>query len=413
MLVFGVVEASELRSPDRSRSTPTGGSHRIGHDDVPVGATTPFAALGGVTRTVRGFRHRRRRAEDLREFLSRIDREVPLGLHIHVVLDDRAPHEVRRIKTWPLYHYRFHLHVTPTSSSWLSMAERWFAARTTRRTGRGVHTPENTLERDVEAWIAGRNTNPRPYVWIKTTDEILEYLADSMGDTPDSAGQPGGTDLFGGRLREIDWAGVCGGPHHIPGSGVLIPRLLHGLSCAADPVSARWWGEELHEMARHDHSDTYLRSAELMTPFLVMICDSNRTAPQAIALTLLAHFAGGFSATMGECCQGEVLRERTVEAVRAGLPGYYTRLRSPIPQVRAAAFVLLSVLEHASLRELSSAERIALPAGVPETSARFRQALERLAATERDPLVLQRIQEAGTDPLFGIGEAAFGIELEP
>ncbi|MFB7330767.1 transposase [Streptomyces adustus] len=410
VLVFGVVEASEAQSPDRSRSTPTGAPHRIGHDDVRVDASTPFAAPDGATRRVIGFRDRRRRAEGLKEFLRKVDREAPLGLDIHVVLDNYAPHEVRRIKTWPLYHRRFHLHVAPTRSSWLSLAERWFAARTTRHMRQGVHTTENTLDRDVEAWIAARNTNPRPYVWTKTTDQILEYLADRMGDTPDSTHQSGGADLFWGRLRAIDWAGVCAGPHHTPGAGVLIPRLLHGLSCAADPVSARWWAEELYEMAFHDHSGGYLRSAESMTPFLVVICDSNRAAPQAAALTLLAQFAGGFPTAGRECCQAVDLHERTMEAVRAGLPSYYTQLRSPIAQVRAAAFVLLSVLEHAPIKNLSQAERIALSAEVSETSPRFRQAMERLTATERDPLVLKRIQEAEIDPLFGIDEG-FGLEV--
>ncbi|MFG2946206.1 hypothetical protein [Streptomyces adustus] len=410
VLVFGVVEASEVQSPDGSGSTPTGAPHRIGHDDVRVDASTPFATLDGPSGTVIGFRQRRRRAEGLKEFLRKVDREAPLGLDLHVVLDNYAPHKVGRIKTWPLYHRRFHLHVAPTRSSWLGLAERWFAAHTTRDIERGVQTTENSLERDVEAWIAGRNTNPEPYVWTKTTDQILERLADRMGDIPDSAHQPGGTDLFEGRLSAVDWAGVCAGPHHIPGAGVLIPRLLHGLSCAADPVSARWWAEELYEMAFHDHSGGYLRSAEAMTPFLVVICDANRAAPQAATLTLLAQFAGGFPTAGSECCQAVDLHERTTEAVRAGLAGYYTQLRSPFAQVRAAAFVLLSVLEHASVKNLSPAERVALPVGVPETSPRFRQALERLTATERDPLVLKRIQEAEIDPLFGVDEG-FGLEL--
>ncbi|MFD8735053.1 transposase [Streptomyces sp. NPDC059618] len=385
VLAFGVVETIELRSPDHRWPTTAGVPHPVGHEGVRAGATTPSAAPEAAGGTVLGFRHRRRRAENLMEFLRRIDREVPLGLDIHLVLDNSATHKARSIRTWLLDHRRFHLHVAPTSSSWPALAERW---------------------------IAARNTDPGPFARTRTADEILEHLAHLMGDVPDATGRSGGADPFESRLREIDWAGVCGGPDHRAGAGALLPRLLHGLSCAADPASAHWWGVELYETAFHTHSGGYLRPAALMTPFLVTICDANRAAPQAVALTLLAHFAGGFPTTVGECCRGEVLEEWTAEAVRAGSPSYYALLTSPVPQVRAAAFVLLSVLEHAAVRRLSPAERIALPTGVPETSARFRRALDRLAATETDPHVLKRIQEAEIDPLFGTGEAAFGIELD-
>ncbi len=219
-------------------------------------------------------------------------------------------------------------------------------------------------------------------------------------------------DLLGSDLDAVDWARLCGGPEYFAGAAADVPELLRGLASAAGPADASEWGERLYDVAHHSHSGGYLWPAELMTPFLVMISESGRPASQAVALLFLAHLGGGVPSSAETCARSAGLRERTMTAVRAGFHCYYARLEAPDPLVRAAAFVLLSVLEHAPIRDLSGPERAALPAGVPSTSDRFRQARDQLTATEADTIVLGRIREAEIDPLFGCGEAYFGIEFE-
>ena len=107
-----------------------------------------------------------------------LDREVPEGLQVHLVLDNYATRKTPAVKTWLVAHPRFHLHFTPTGSSWLNFVERWFAELTNKQIRRGVHTSVQALEADIRSWIATCNTEPRPYVWTKTADEILERLAD-------------------------------------------------------------------------------------------------------------------------------------------------------------------------------------------------------------------------------------------
>lgn len=102
------------------------------------------------------------------------------------MLDNYAAHKTPAVKTWPLAHPRFHLHFTPTGSSWLNLVERWFAELTNKQIRRGVHKTVQALERDIRAWIAAWNTNPRPYLWAKAADEILERLASYLNRIPDS-----------------------------------------------------------------------------------------------------------------------------------------------------------------------------------------------------------------------------------
>ncbi|MFJ6686984.1 IS630 family transposase, partial [Streptomyces werraensis] len=88
--------------------------------------------------------------------------------------------------TWLLAHPRFHLHFTPTGSSWLNLVERWFAELTNKQIRRGVHRSVQALEKDIRTWIAAWNTDPKPYVWTKTADETLERLASYLNRIPDS-----------------------------------------------------------------------------------------------------------------------------------------------------------------------------------------------------------------------------------
>jgi transposase len=124
-----------------------------------------------------GSLHRRHRAEEFRKFLVKLDHEVPAGLDVHLVLDTYATRMTPTMKKWLLAHPRFHLHFTPTGSSWLNLVERWFAELTSKRIRRGVHRSVRALERDIRTWIGNWNEDPKPYAWTKTSDEILEHLA--------------------------------------------------------------------------------------------------------------------------------------------------------------------------------------------------------------------------------------------
>ena len=105
------------------------------------------------------------------------DQCVPAELDVHLICDNLSTHKTPAIGAWLAAHPRFHLHFTPTSSSWLNQVERWFGLLTDRQIRRGVHDSITTLERDIESWIEHWNANPKPFVWTKTADEILTRLA--------------------------------------------------------------------------------------------------------------------------------------------------------------------------------------------------------------------------------------------
>lgn len=188
-LVFCMDEKSQIQALDRSQPVlpmMPGVPQRTTHDYVRAGTTTLFAALDVATGKVIGPLHRRHRAEEFKKFLTKLDREVPAGLDIHLICDNYAAHKTPAIKKWLLAHPRFHLHFTPTSSSWLNLVERWFAELTNKQIRRGVHRSVQALEKDIRNWIAAWNTAPKPYVWTKTSDEILERLASYLNRIPDS-----------------------------------------------------------------------------------------------------------------------------------------------------------------------------------------------------------------------------------
>jgi transposase len=154
-----------------------GTPERRTHDDVRHGVTSLFAALDVATGQVIGSLHRRHRSTEFRRFLTKLDKEVPEDLEVHLVCDNYATHKTDTIQRWLAAHPRFHLHFVPTSSSWLNQVERWFAELTTKLLQRGVHTSVQALEADIRAWIETWNQDPKPFVWTKTADEILSSLA--------------------------------------------------------------------------------------------------------------------------------------------------------------------------------------------------------------------------------------------
>jgi transposase len=119
----------------------------------------------------------RHRAEEFRRFLNLIDASVPADLDVHVVLDNSSTHKTPSIQRWLVRHPRFTLHFTPTYSSWLNLVERWFAELTTKWIKRGAHRSVRDLVASIRTWIANWNDDPKPFVWHKTADQILDSLA--------------------------------------------------------------------------------------------------------------------------------------------------------------------------------------------------------------------------------------------
>ncbi len=179
-VVLAVDEKSQIQALNRFQPVlpmMPGTPERRSHDYVRSGTTSLFAALDTVNGTVISSLHRRHRAVEFKKFLERIDAEVPDELDVHLILDNYATHKTPTIKRWLLRHPRFHLHFTPTGSSWLNLIERWFGELTTKKIKRGAHRSVTELERDIKEWVKTWNENPRPYVWVKTADEILASLA--------------------------------------------------------------------------------------------------------------------------------------------------------------------------------------------------------------------------------------------
>jgi transposase len=182
-VVLCVDEKSQIQALDRSQPVlpmMPGMPERRTHDYLRHGITSLFAAFNIADGTVISELHRRHRAIEFRKFLARIDKAVPAELDVHLVCDNYATHNTPEIRTWLARHPRFHVHFTPTGSSWMNQVERWFGLLTDKLIRRGVHTSVKALENDIRDWIATWNDNPRPFTWTKTADEILNSLADYL-----------------------------------------------------------------------------------------------------------------------------------------------------------------------------------------------------------------------------------------
>jgi transposase len=179
-VVLCVDEKSQIQALDRTAPILPmlpGVPQRATHDYKRSGTSSLYAALDIATGKVIGALHSRHRAIEFKRFLQTIDREVPAEFDVHVVLDNSSTHKTPAIQRWLIAHPRFVLHFTPTSSSWLNLVERWFAERTSKKLRRGAHRSVRDLNADIRAWIKTWNDDPRPYVWTKTADQILESIA--------------------------------------------------------------------------------------------------------------------------------------------------------------------------------------------------------------------------------------------
>jgi transposase len=178
-VVYCVDEKSQVQALARSQPAfpmMPGMPEKRTHDYLRHGTTSLFAAFNTADGSVISSLHRRHRSIEFKKFLIKIDTEVPDGLDIHLVCDNYGTHKSPAILTWLEKHPRFHIHYTPTYSSWTNQVERFFGYITTDLLQRSDHRSVQALEADIRAWIEAWNENPRPFIWTKTADQILEKL---------------------------------------------------------------------------------------------------------------------------------------------------------------------------------------------------------------------------------------------
>ena len=178
-LVLCVDEKSQIQALDRTQPLlpmRPGQAERRTHDYERHGVTTLFAALDVKAGTIVGKCMPRHRAREFRKFLDEVERNVPANLDIHVVMDNASSHKTKLIRAWFAKRRRWHVHFTPTSSSWINQVERFFALLSEQQIKRGVHRSTAELEAAINTYIKTRNADPKPFRWTKSADEILASI---------------------------------------------------------------------------------------------------------------------------------------------------------------------------------------------------------------------------------------------
>ena len=179
-MVFAVDEKPQIQALNRTAPTlpmlPTTPA-RATHDYERNGTCDLFAALNMATGAVITDIRARHTSADFVAFLNKVNRNVPDGLDVHVILDNLSTHKTPTVHNWLLRHRRFHFHFTPTYGSWMNLVERWFSALTTKKLQRSAHRNVKELAADIQSWVTTWNQNPTPFVWHKPAEQILERLA--------------------------------------------------------------------------------------------------------------------------------------------------------------------------------------------------------------------------------------------
>lgn len=178
-MVLCVDEKSQIQALDRTQPIlplAPGIPERRTHDYLRHGTTTLFAALDIATGEVIGQLHRRHRSQEFLKFLRTIEASVPTSLDVHLVMDNYGTHKTPSVRAWFARHPRFHVHFTPTSASWLNQVERWFALLTQKQIRRGTHRSTRELEQAIRLYLNVYNTNPQPFIWHKSADDILASI---------------------------------------------------------------------------------------------------------------------------------------------------------------------------------------------------------------------------------------------
>ena len=179
-LVLCVDEKSQIQALDRTQPLlpmRPGQIERRTHDYRRHGTTSLFAALDVKTGKVLGQIHRRHRSVEFRRFLDAIEDNVPTQLDVHVIMDNYGTHKTTIIRNWFAKRPRFHVHFTPTYGSWLNLVERWFAELTQKQIRRGSHRSVPELEKAIRDFIDAHNSQPKPFIWTKTADQILASIS--------------------------------------------------------------------------------------------------------------------------------------------------------------------------------------------------------------------------------------------
>jgi len=183
-LVLCVDEKSQIQALDRTQPGLPMKKGRCGtmtHDYKRNGTTCLFAALNVLDGTVIGSCYPRHRHEEFLKFLRKLNRDTPKDIALHLIIDNYGTHSHDNVKQWLRKHPRFHLHFTPTSSSWLNLIERWFAELTRKRIRRGVFHSVPELINAITEFIEINNQNPKPFVWTKKVEDILEKVGHCKG----------------------------------------------------------------------------------------------------------------------------------------------------------------------------------------------------------------------------------------
>jgi len=179
-VVLCVDEKSQIQALDRTQPglpLKKGRCQTMTHDYKRNGTTTLFAALNTLEGTVLGTCYPRHRNIEFRKFLRQIDESIPAELDVHMILDNYGTHKHPKVQSWLAKHRRFHLHFTPTSSSWLNLVERWFRELTDKRIRRGSFASVPELIAAIEEFIAANNDAPKPFVWTASVKKILEKIS--------------------------------------------------------------------------------------------------------------------------------------------------------------------------------------------------------------------------------------------
>lgn len=191
-LVLCVDEKSQIQALNRTQPLlpmMPGQSERRTNTYKRNGTTSLFAAFDTASGKIIGQCYRRHRATEFRRFLNKLEREVPDELDVHLVVDNLNTHKTASIQRWFARHPRFHVHFTPTYSSWLNQVERWFGLLEQRQLKRGVHRNTQALENAIYEFIDAYNEDPKPFIWTKTANQILDSIKRYCQRTLDAQGE--------------------------------------------------------------------------------------------------------------------------------------------------------------------------------------------------------------------------------
>jgi len=179
-VVYCVDEKSQVQALARSQPAfpmMPGMPEKRTHDYLRHGTTSLFAAFNPADGSVISSVHRRHRTIEFKKFLAKLDAEIPADLDVHLICDNYGTHKTPAVRSWLERHPRFHMHYTPTYSSWINQVERWFAYLTQDLLQRSDHRSVQALERDIRNWVSSWNENPKPFIWTKSAEQILESIA--------------------------------------------------------------------------------------------------------------------------------------------------------------------------------------------------------------------------------------------